>query len=300
MTAASIGRITALCVALAAGAAAAFVYNATHARREAALETSAAPSPSTPSQPPPGARDGGSPALAAAVNQATAMVAELSASPDNDKSATGKSATDKSPTDKSAPVLDIVRVERTGDAVIAGRAGPGAVVELLRDGERLDRTVADPTGQFAMVPPRLPAGSYELTLSARTADGTLATSKFDVAVAEDQTGSIAGAAQSRAAEAHPPAEPASHTAKQQNDPVSRLRNATAAATPSDQISSSPVAGTGVLTKVVSRGDSLWRISRVTYGEGTRYVVIYKANRNRIRDPDLIYPGQTLVVPAKGH
>ena len=55
-----------------------------------------------------------------------------------------------------------------------------------------------------------------------------------------------------------------------------------------------------LTRVVSRGDSLWRISRVTYGVGEQYAVVYKANRDRIRNPNLIYPGQTFVLPMKAH
>jgi nucleoid-associated protein YgaU len=50
--------------------------------------------------------------------------------------------------------------------------------------------------------------------------------------------------------------------------------------------------------VVSRGDSLWRISRLTYGAGTRYAVIYKANRDQVRDPNRIYPGQIFVLPMK--
>src|SRR5690606_29464377 len=50
------------------------------------------------------------------------------------------------------------------------------------------------------------------------------------------------------------------------------------------------------TKVVVRGDNLWRISRTTYGRGIRYTVIYRANRDQIRDPDLIYPGQIFVLP----
>jgi nucleoid-associated protein YgaU len=52
------------------------------------------------------------------------------------------------------------------------------------------------------------------------------------------------------------------------------------------------------TAVVSRGDSLWRISRLIYGVGTRYVVVYRANRERIRDPNRIYPGQVFVLPMK--
>jgi nucleoid-associated protein YgaU len=52
------------------------------------------------------------------------------------------------------------------------------------------------------------------------------------------------------------------------------------------------------TTVVSRGDSLWRISRVTYGSGLRYPFVYEANRDRIRNPNRIYPGQLFVLPVK--
>ena len=45
------------------------------------------------------------------------------------------------------------------------------------------------------------------------------------------------------------------------------------------------------------GNSLWRIARATLGEGIRYTVIYEANRERIRDPNLIYPGQIFSIPA---
>ncbi|MGO4126565.1 LysM peptidoglycan-binding domain-containing protein [Inquilinus sp. YAF38] len=49
--------------------------------------------------------------------------------------------------------------------------------------------------------------------------------------------------------------------------------------------------------VVQPGSSLWRIAHSAYGQGTRYTIIYMANRVQIRDPDLIYPGQVLTVPA---
>ena len=54
----------------------------------------------------------------------------------------------------------------------------------------------------------------------------------------------------------------------------------------------------IATTTVSRGDSLWRLSQASYGAGMRYAVIYKANREQIRNPNLIYPGQVFVVPAK--
>lgn len=48
--------------------------------------------------------------------------------------------------------------------------------------------------------------------------------------------------------------------------------------------------------VVEPGQSLWRLAQVFYGTGVRYTVIYDANSERIRDPDLIFPGQILTIP----
>jgi hypothetical protein len=48
--------------------------------------------------------------------------------------------------------------------------------------------------------------------------------------------------------------------------------------------------------VVQPGNSLWRLARRTYGRGVQYTVIYEANRQQIRDPDLIYPGQIFDLP----
>ncbi|WP_245593560.1 LysM peptidoglycan-binding domain-containing protein [Azospirillum halopraeferens] len=48
--------------------------------------------------------------------------------------------------------------------------------------------------------------------------------------------------------------------------------------------------------VVQPGNSLWRIARRTYGDGFFYTLIYRANREQIRDPDLIYPGQIFTLP----
>jgi nucleoid-associated protein YgaU len=50
------------------------------------------------------------------------------------------------------------------------------------------------------------------------------------------------------------------------------------------------------TYIVRRGNSLWVIARELYGDGVRYTAIYAANRDQIRDPDLIYPGQHFQLP----
>jgi len=80
------------------------------------------------------------------------------------------------------PGFDISLIGQAGDAVIAGTAAPGASLELLRNGELLDRAVADQSGQFVIVPPRLPPGDYELTLRSTQPDGTQVTSRQSVAV----------------------------------------------------------------------------------------------------------------------
>jgi nucleoid-associated protein YgaU len=48
--------------------------------------------------------------------------------------------------------------------------------------------------------------------------------------------------------------------------------------------------------VVQPGQNLWRIARGVYGRGVRYTVIYQANREQIRDPRLIFPGQVFTMP----
>lgn len=48
--------------------------------------------------------------------------------------------------------------------------------------------------------------------------------------------------------------------------------------------------------IVQPGNSLWRIARRVYGEGVQYTIIYRANKQQIGDPDLIYPGQVFQVP----
>lgn len=48
--------------------------------------------------------------------------------------------------------------------------------------------------------------------------------------------------------------------------------------------------------VVVRGDNLWNIARAHYGTGYHHTVVYGANKEQIRNPDLIYPGQVFSLP----
>jgi len=48
--------------------------------------------------------------------------------------------------------------------------------------------------------------------------------------------------------------------------------------------------------VIQSGDSLSKIAKEFYGSGSKYPLIFEANREVIKDPDKIYPGQTIRIP----
>ena len=394
MTAPATSRMIVPLAALAVGCGLALVLAIQHLRREPPVEikvASAVPAVSTPASAKPGPEP-----LQSVQAQANALIAGLAGSPALPKS-----------DDVGEPTFDVARIEPTGEAVIAGRSRPGATVELLRNGELHDRTVADQSGQFVMVPSsRLPSGTYDLTLRSREPDGKQSTSRQSVAVAieprstdrpvvalvtpdkptvvlsqpespkptpgtviaeaveiesggkfhasgrarpggtvrlylnealiasataaadgrfaftinegispgnyrvrmdevDPKSGAVHARAEvpfnvtanditgssvtARAAAAKPPGIAA----------VEQPQLAAAGATVlSDEGPPTAVVVPKILTTKVSRGDSLWRISQLSYGLGTRYATIYKANREQIRNPNLIYPGQVFVIPNR--
>jgi nucleoid-associated protein YgaU len=58
---------------------------------------------------------------------------------------------------------------------------------------------------------------------------------------------------------------------------------------------SPSTGSG-RTYTVRKGDSLSKIAKREYGDAQQWRRIYEANRDTIKDPDLIYPGQVFRIP----
>jgi nucleoid-associated protein YgaU len=275
------------------------------------------------------------------------------------------------------PSFDVVRISPTGDAVVAGRAAPGADVTITSNGAALGRVQADAAGQFVFIPSqKLASGGQELSLSARLgeapaiaaaapvllvvpsrpaspAPGTTVapvsspppTTALAILAAPDavprvlqgpsvgpgkkvgldivdydQQGAIrfAGTAQPGTAvrlyvDNHPVGDAAvdasGHWVLTPTDAVAagqhRLRL--------DQLTSAGAVASrvelpferAVLTAqqvpadrvVVQPQQNLWRLARRAYGQGIRYTDIYEANRDQIRDPNLIFPGQVFAVPA---
>ena len=71
-----------------------------------------------------------------------------------------------------APSFDVVRVERTGATVIAGRAAPGAEVTVLANQQPIAQARADQSGEFVAIPEQpLPSGERQITLRATQQDG---------------------------------------------------------------------------------------------------------------------------------
>ena len=389
MTAISIKRIVlALLAVVAVGGA---VFAIQYVRREPPADTMAAMTAPAISGAASGTREQSAAPLATAKSEANAVVDALIGRPPAPESS------------DSVPTFDVARIEPSGEAVIAGRATPGATVELLRDGEVHDRAVADASGQFVIVPPKLPSGTYDLTLRSKQADGTVATSKQRVTAALEPrsterpvvalvtpnkptvvlsqpgaakpgTGAVvvetveiepggkfhvsgqaragaalrlylndsfvtsvtagtdgrfavtinegvapgnyrvrldeasgSGAVRARAEVPFTAPETTASvaaqatTSKRQDSAAAQqpqLAAARATVLPDSGSSPSAVVVPKITTTTVSRGDSLWRLSQQSYGAGMRYAVIYKANKEQIRNPNLIYPGQIFVLPSQ--
>ena len=119
----------------------------------------------------------------------------------------------------------------------------------------------------------------------------------------DQTGASPAPGSQTAAASAPPS-------GSSPSPVAQAPPAATSTAPADRrtgqsgtsVASNDPAANPVVSEVsavtVTRGDSLWRISRLRLGNGMRYTVIYEANSSQIRNPNLIYSGQVLVLPRK--
>ena len=282
------------------------------------------------------------------------------------------------------PSFDIVRIGPQGDAVVAGRAAPGADVRVLDNGQEIARTQADPSGQWVVLPDKpLPAGGQQLTLAEREPGKPEIEGDAPVllVVPAPQPATRAAPAGGAPAEPQAPATPLA-VLTPDNAAPKLLQAPVPAPLASGKIAGKVgldvvdyddrgairFAGTGapgsrvrlyiddvavgdaivdpqgrwglVPTVAVAKGDhrlrvddlgiggqvtarvelpfqrallspeevlegrvvvqprqNLWRIARRAYGAGVRYTVIYEANREQIRDPNLIYPGQVFAIPA---
>ena len=121
-------------------------------------------------------------AVAERAPRAPALVAPVvSAAPAAKAPSPAPAAAPAAPSAPGKPAFDVVSVEPTGEAVIAGRAAPGQKVELKDAGKTVAEATANAEGQFVMIPPPLPPGEHSLALS--TGAGPSAQTSNAIAVA---------------------------------------------------------------------------------------------------------------------
>jgi hypothetical protein len=121
----------------------------------------------------------------------------------------------------SVPSFDVVRIEPTGEGVVAGRAQPGWTVTLESGGSKIAETKADEEGAWSVVLDKpLPAGDHSLTLRATSPDGTQAlTGQQPVQVAVGKPEGEAVVAQKEPAAPEEPAKEAAPAARDEQKPA---------------------------------------------------------------------------------
>ncbi len=178
-----------------------------------------------------------------------------------------------------APGFDAVSADAAGMLVAAGKAQPGATVVLQNGGQTLGGTKADENGEWVLTLEQpLPAGPYDLSLfSVDPQTQVRVPGAHHYALTIAPYNKKAPAAVQTAAAAQPPA------------------SNSAVTTGAEQQSKKPAAVTAV-----RRGDTLWGIAEHFYGrgKGARYGEIASANKDQIKNPDLIYPNQQFAIPEK--
>ncbi|WP_156894329.1 Ig-like domain-containing protein [Rhodobacter xanthinilyticus] len=164
--------------------------------------------------------------------------------------------------------IDTLAFTEAGAIALSGRgAAPGALIRAYVDNAEAGLVQADAGGAFRLELPPASAGPHQLRLDALDAEGQV--------LARAEVGFEAPASPETAAPE------------------------TAQAAP-EAIPPVPVADGGALPRArivtIEKGNTLWAIAGQTYGDPYLYVRIFRANRDQIRDPDLIYPGQVFTLP----
>ncbi len=304
-------------------------------------------------------------------------------------------------TQPALPTFDTVRVEPSGEAVIAGRAEPGAAVAVKFNGQIVGEAIANAAGEFAIIPDKkLQQGTGALTL-VMTKNGAITESEGSVVVSVKEDAPVMVAKVD-------PAEPTTVTQVPADDggpaakdvqlnavdydsagnivftgraaagsmvrfyvdntlagdteadssgrwifkggaavaagqhvlradqvdaagkvlsrielPFLRESEETVAAVVEPLVAPPPLQETQVAVAtpeivkpakpgskltageqsvpnriVIQPGQNLWKLSRQIYGRGKLYTVIYKANKDQLRSPHRVYPGQILSAPIR--
>jgi nucleoid-associated protein YgaU len=217
-------------------------------------------------------------------------------------------------------VLSIETISYTpaGEVQLAGRAAAGAIVRIYLDNAPLADVAAGENGLWAATMPTILPGLYTLRADQLAADGTV-TARFETPFKRETSDALAAATQAPnaalpsaaapeapALEAPAPEAPAvvdtaaTKVAPAEPAPAPEPTTVeTAAVLPAaDPVTvADATSPSAAISVTVQPGFTLWGIASQQFGDGVLYVQVYEANKDKIRDPDLIYPGQVFVIPT---
>lgn len=206
----------------------------------------------------------------------------------------------------AAAVLDAIAYAPNGDVQLSGKGAAGQTMRIYLDGGVVGEAPVSMAGQWHAVLGDVEPGLYTLRLDQLDAAGKV-TARFETPFKRDTAEALAAliapspqtGAQTGTQNATAPQVAAAPVAGQSvgsSDPA-----ATPAVDAEPRVASpaAPLAPAVVeqVTITVQPGYTLWGIARETFGDGVLYVQVYEANRDKIRNPDLIYPGQVFSLPT---
>jgi nucleoid-associated protein YgaU len=184
--------------------------------------------------------------------------------------------------------LTAVDYDAAGNIVFSGKAAPSAVVRFYVDNVAVGEGVADAAGSWSFAgTAAVTPGTHTLRADAVDTAGKVL-SRIELPFLREDTATVAAA---QVAAAEPVAVPAPIVATP--EPVVE---------PAPQVAIAPaqpvVVEEGPKTLVIQPGNSLWKLSREVYGKGRMYTIIYEANRDQLKNPNKIFPGQILTAPMQ--
>ncbi len=211
-------------------------------------------------------------------------------------------------------VIDTIGYGAAGTVEIAGRGTAGAFARLYLDNAEQATAAIAEGGDWQASLAGVAPGLYTLRVDQIDTAGKV-TSRFETPFQREAPETVAAAlpapeaspASAPAATEAAPAEPAATAALPATEAPAVTAETAPGVTPATEapapeaLAGAPQAATPAtkaMIVTVQPGFSLWRIARENYGEGILYVKVFEANKDQIRDPDLIYPGQIFTVPAQ--
>jgi hypothetical protein len=204
-----------------------------------------------------------------------------------------QSAEDMPPELVANVTIDTITYTPEGAVQLAGRGTPERVVRLYLDNAPLSEATISAAGDWAVTLPEVAAGIYTLRADQVDAAGAV-TSRFETPFKRETVEALAAASAGEAeAEAGAPADAAAG-AETAGEVVAEAEPAAEAVGAAE--GEAVAEAVAPVTVTVQPGFTLWQIASEQLGAGPRYVQVFEANKDQIRDPDLIYPGQVFAIP----